>query len=83
MFDQLTDDPKLVLEHGPLVGLREQQLMTYRHEGFWECMDNSREFQLLNELWAAAMRPARVGFGSRGEWRSSAILSLQSPQAPC
>ena len=61
LFGRLKDDPKLVLEQAPLVSLaRKQQLMTYRHEGFWQCMDNSREFQLLNELWASDKAPWRV-----------------------
>jgi glucose-1-phosphate cytidylyltransferase len=28
-----------------------------RHEGFWQCMDTSREYQLLNELWKSGNAP--------------------------
>jgi glucose-1-phosphate cytidylyltransferase len=43
-----------VLEAEPLERLaNEGQLMTYRHEGFWQPMDTFREFQLLNDLWDA------------------------------
>jgi len=26
------------------------QLMSYIHEGFWQCMDNIREMQMLEKL---------------------------------
>ncbi len=29
----------------------EQQLVAYRHEGFWQCMDTLREKRLLENLW--------------------------------
>ncbi len=63
VFDRLADDESLVLEHEPLAGLAEDgQLMAYLHDGFWHPMDNSRDYQHLNALWAAgraawAVRP--------------------------
>ena len=27
------------------------QLMLYKHEGFWACMDTIRDMEYLNELW--------------------------------
>lgn len=30
---------------------REGQLMAYRHEGFWQCMDTLRDKRLLQHLW--------------------------------
>lgn len=27
------------------------QMMLYRHEGFWQCMDTTRDWNLLNSLW--------------------------------
>ena len=33
------------------------ELLAYRHEGFWQCMDNSREYHYLNELWTAGNAP--------------------------
>jgi len=30
---------------------REGQLMAYRHDGFWQCMDTIRDVQLLKGLW--------------------------------
>jgi glucose-1-phosphate cytidylyltransferase len=25
--------------------------MAYRHDGFWQCMDNIRELRYLRDLW--------------------------------
>jgi len=30
---------------------RDGQLMAYKHDGFWQCMDTLRDKRLLNELW--------------------------------
>ena len=39
-------------EREPLERLaKEGQLMAYRHDGFWECMDNIRELRYLRKLW--------------------------------
>jgi glucose-1-phosphate cytidylyltransferase len=51
-LEYLADDPALVLEQGPLHGLAEAgELMAYQHHGFWQPMDNSRDFKHLNDLW--------------------------------
>lgn len=47
VFDLLTDD-SCVFEREPLEILaKEGQLMSYVHEGFWQCMDNIREKNML------------------------------------
>jgi glucose-1-phosphate cytidylyltransferase len=52
-LDRLEDDPELVLEKGPLTRLTaDDQLMAYLHHGCWQCMDNSRDFKHLNDLWS-------------------------------
>jgi glucose-1-phosphate cytidylyltransferase len=33
------------------------QLMAYRHESFWQCMDTAREKTLLEDLWQANKAP--------------------------
>lgn len=33
------------------------QLMCYQHNGFWQCMDNLREKQLLESLWHSKKAP--------------------------
>jgi len=61
LFDRLHNDPKLIFEYAPLMGLaRDVELMTFRHDGFWRCMDNSRDYQYLNEQWKAGNPPWRV-----------------------
>lgn len=36
---------------------KDGELMAFRHEGFWQCMDTVRERQLLEELWSAGKAP--------------------------
>ena len=48
-------------ESTPLEGLvRAGQLMAYRHESFWQCMDTLRDVQLLNNLWNRGQAPWKV-----------------------
>jgi glucose-1-phosphate cytidylyltransferase len=52
MMDYLTTDKDCDFEFGPLEKLaREGQVMTYKHEGFWECADTVRDVDHLNKLW--------------------------------
>jgi len=51
VFDYLGGDDA-VLEGDPLENLaRDRQLMAFRHEGFWQCMDTLRDKQLLERSW--------------------------------
>jgi glucose-1-phosphate cytidylyltransferase len=36
------------------------QLMAYRHESFWQCMDTIRDVQLLERLWSTGNAPWKV-----------------------
>ena len=57
VFDTITDD-QTILERGPMESLAHRgELMTYRHEGFWQCMDTVREKTLLEEHWATGNAP--------------------------
>ena len=38
----------------------DRQLMAWRHEGFWQCMDTLRELRLLERLWEEGKAPWRV-----------------------
>lgn len=50
IFDYLDDD-SCVFEQEPLRTLaKEGQLMSYTHRGFWQCMDNIREKELLEKM---------------------------------
>jgi glucose-1-phosphate cytidylyltransferase len=56
--ERLPDRDDLVLERDPLMQLsHDRQLAAYVHEGFWHCMDNSRDYHLLNQLWADGAAP--------------------------
>ena len=40
-----------ILERDPLENLtKDGQLMAYKHEGFWHCMDTVRDRDVLNEM---------------------------------
>src|SRR5574344_98914 len=57
IFDYLKDD-STVFEKEPLNALvREGQLMSYIHEGFWQCMDNIRERDMLEKLLQTGNAP--------------------------
>ena len=36
------------------------QLVAYRHEGFWQCMDTLREKKILENLWQSGKAPWKV-----------------------
>jgi glucose-1-phosphate cytidylyltransferase len=51
VFDYIDGDATQ-WEREPLEGLaRDGQLMAYRHDDFWQCMDTLRDKKLLEELW--------------------------------
>lgn len=51
-LDYLEDDDRCVLEREPLERLvADRQLMTFMHNGFWQCMDTYRDFLALNDSW--------------------------------
>ena len=60
IFDYLDGDA-CVLEKGPIQKLAaEGQLASYRHNGFWQCMDTQREKKLLEELWSTGKAPWKL-----------------------
>ena len=51
MLLYLTDDESCDFEFGPLQRIaREGKLKAFRHDGFWQCMDNVRERDYLDHL---------------------------------
>ncbi|PHR49478.1 glucose-1-phosphate cytidylyltransferase [Cycloclasticus sp.] len=57
IFDLLQDDTT-ILEREPLEKLTSQnELMAYRHTGFWQPMDTLREKQILEDFWATGSPP--------------------------
>lgn len=60
IFDYLEDD-STILEQEPLRRLAaEGQLSVHKHDGYWQCMDTYREFELLNKLWEEGKAPWKV-----------------------
>jgi glucose-1-phosphate cytidylyltransferase len=60
VFDYLSG-PSCVFEQEPLERLaRENQLVAYKHDGFFYSMDTFREYQYLNELWDKGQSPWKV-----------------------
>jgi glucose-1-phosphate cytidylyltransferase len=52
ILDYLTEDENCDFEIGPLENLaRAGQVMVYKHEGNWDCMDHERDVVYLNQLW--------------------------------
>ena len=57
IFDYLEGD-QTIFETTPLERLAaEGQLMSYRHDGYWQCMDSMREKMMLEELWESGKAP--------------------------
>ncbi len=54
----LSPDESLVFEKEPMRrALEDGEMTAYVHEGFWQCMDTAREYQLLNNLFANRRAP--------------------------
>ena len=73
VFDYVRDADDCVLEREALQQLAlDGQLMGFRHEGYWQCMDTYRDYQQLNEIWDRGDAPWMQGMpsaaaaGSRG-----------------
>ncbi len=60
VFDYIAGDETL-FEKEPLEALaKEGQLMAYRHEGFWQCMDTLRDKVRLESLWSSGQAPWKM-----------------------
>ena len=57
VFDYIDGDDT-VLERDTLARLADEgQLMSYKHSGFWQCMDTKREKDILEKIWADGNAP--------------------------
>ena len=57
----MIDEDETIWEREPLERLAaDRQLMTYKHEGFWQPMDTLREKKLLESLWESDTAPWKV-----------------------
>jgi glucose-1-phosphate cytidylyltransferase len=60
MLKYVENDDRCMLERKPLENVaRDGQLMTFRHRGFWQCMDTYRDLVKLEEEWASGRAPWR------------------------
>ncbi len=60
IFSLLKDD-NTIFEHEPLEFLANSgELMSYRHTGFWQCMDTLREKIILEDLWKNDAAPWKI-----------------------
>jgi glucose-1-phosphate cytidylyltransferase len=60
IFDYIEDDAT-IWEREPLERLADDgQLVAFRHEGFWQCMDTLRDVRLLETLWQSGDVPWKV-----------------------
>jgi glucose-1-phosphate cytidylyltransferase len=60
VFDYIVGD-ETQWEHEPLEDLaKDGQLMAYRHDSFWQCMDTLREKHILETLWQSGNPPWKV-----------------------
>jgi len=57
-FFDLIEGDATMLEREPLEqAAKAGQLMAYRHEGFWHCMDTKRDHEKLEAIWASGCAP--------------------------
>lgn len=60
VLDYLTGDAS-VMEKDALERLADEgQLMAYRHDGFWQCMDTLRDKKFLESVWESGNPPWKV-----------------------
>jgi glucose-1-phosphate cytidylyltransferase len=52
------DVDDVMLERQPMMeAAAAGEMMLFRHDGFWQCMDTLRDWQYLNELWERGTAP--------------------------
>lgn len=57
----LIDGDSTVFEREPLEKAAQMnQLVAYKHDGYWQCMDTKREKDKLDELWNSGRAPWKV-----------------------
>ncbi|MCX6376198.1 MAG: glucose-1-phosphate cytidylyltransferase [Armatimonadetes bacterium] len=57
-FLDYIDGDSTILERAPLErAAADGQLMAFKHEGFWQCMDTMRDRNYLEDLWSAGNAP--------------------------
>jgi glucose-1-phosphate cytidylyltransferase len=61
IFNYLDDEEGLVFEQSPMQALvAAGEVMVYRHDGFWQCMDTMRDHNFLNGIWEEGEAPWNI-----------------------
>jgi glucose-1-phosphate cytidylyltransferase len=61
VFDYIRQGDATILEREPLQSLAEAgELFSYRHSGFWKCMDTLRDKAELEGMWKSGTAPWKV-----------------------
>jgi len=61
IFHYLKEDDQCVFEQRPLQQMaKDNELMAYKHDGFWQCMDTLRDNQKLNQMWKEKQAPWKI-----------------------
>ena len=60
-FFNLLKDDTTILEKEPLeIAAERGELMAFKHNGFWQCMDTKRDKELLEDLWNTNNAPWKI-----------------------
>jgi glucose-1-phosphate cytidylyltransferase len=60
-FLEFIEGDNSLLEREPLESAaRAGELMAYKHDGFWQCMDTKRDFELLEKMWSEGLASWKV-----------------------
>ena len=55
------DNDNTAFENEPFTNLsKDGQMMSFKHDGFWQCMDTQREWKYLCELWDSGKAPWKI-----------------------
>lgn len=61
IFEYLSMDDDCIFERAPLEALaRDHQLVAYRHNGYWQCLDTARDVENVNRIWDSGAAPWKV-----------------------
>jgi glucose-1-phosphate cytidylyltransferase len=57
-FIDAIPETNVMLERDPMQTVaKNDELMAFQHEGFWQCMDTKRDMETLSELWESGNAP--------------------------
>ena len=60
-FFNLIKNDATILERDPLEkSAKRNELMAYKHDGFWQCMDTKRDKDYLEKLWQQKQAPWKI-----------------------